>query len=87
MNGYGKALPPPASLFFGFSHSFTFTKAGMAYPLLPYLKFDFAEVPVMIALMLGGLVPGLVTEVIHWMSLSLARRWVLGPSYSSHDTR
>ena len=33
----------------------------------------------MIALMLGGLIPGLVTEVIHWIGLSLARGWVLGP--------
>ena len=57
----------------------TFSRAEIPYPLLPYLKFDFAEVPVMIALLLGGLTPGLVTEVIHWIGLSLARGWVLGP--------
>lgn len=57
----------------------TFSKAEIQYPLLPYLKFDFAEVPVMLALFLGGLVPGLTTEVIHWIGLSIARGCVLGP--------
>ena len=57
----------------------TFSKAEIPYPLLPYLKFDFAEIPIMMALLLGGLVPGLATAVIHWIGLSLARGWVLGP--------
>lgn len=57
----------------------TFSRAEVPYPLLPYLKFDFAEVPVMLALLLGGLTPGLVTGVIHWIGLSIARGWVLGP--------
>jgi riboflavin transporter FmnP len=57
----------------------TFSKAEIPYPPLPYLKFDFAEIPIMMALLIGGLVPGLATAVIHWMGLSLARGWVLGP--------
>jgi riboflavin transporter FmnP len=57
----------------------TVNKAEIPFPFLPYLKFDFAEIPVMIALLLGGFVPGLITEVIHWIGLSLARGWVLGP--------
>ncbi len=57
----------------------TFSKAEIPYPLMPYLKFDFAEIPIMLALLLVGLVPGLITEVIHWIGLSIARGWVLGP--------
>ncbi|MBS7641020.1 MAG: hypothetical protein QXJ19_02160 [Candidatus Bathyarchaeia archaeon] len=59
--------------------SLTFSRAEIPFPLLPYLKFDFAEIPVMLALLLGGLAPGLATAVIHWIGLSMARGWVLGP--------
>jgi len=80
MNGFGKSVTAAyIACFSALAIVLTFTRLEMAYPLLPYLKFDFAEVPVMIAVMLGGLVPGLVTEVIHWISLSVARGWVLGP--------
>lgn len=57
----------------------TFSRAEIPYPLLPYLKFDFAEIPVMLSLLLGGLYPGLVTAVIHWIGLTIARGWFLGP--------
>lgn len=57
----------------------TFSRLEIPYPLMPYLKFDFAEVPVMLALLSGGLIPGLATSIIHWIGLSLARGWVLGP--------
>lgn len=57
----------------------TFMKAEVPYPLLPYLKFDFAEIPVMVVLLVAGPIPSLVTEVIHWIGLTLARGWVLGP--------
>lgn len=54
-------------------------KAEVPYPLLPYLKFDFAEIPVMIVLFIVGPVPALITEVIHWISLTVTHGWVLGP--------
>jgi riboflavin transporter FmnP len=57
----------------------TFSRAEIPFPILPYLKFDFAEIPVMLALFLGGLGAGLTAEIIHWIGLSLARGWVLGP--------
>jgi len=57
----------------------TFMKAEVPFPLLPYLKFDFAEIPVMIVLLLLGPIPSLITEVIHWISLTAARGWILGP--------
>ncbi|KYH40191.1 MAG: hypothetical protein AYL32_013080 [Candidatus Bathyarchaeota archaeon B26-2] len=57
----------------------TLVRAEVPFPFLPYLKFDFAEVPVMIVLLLMGPIPALITELIHWVSLTLARGWVLGP--------
>jgi riboflavin transporter FmnP len=57
----------------------TFVRAEVPFPLLPYLKFDFAEVPIMVVLLLIGPFPALITEVIHWVSLTLAHGWVLGP--------
>lgn len=57
----------------------TSLKAEVPFPLLPYLKFDFAEIPVMITLFLFGPIPSLVTEVIHWIALTVTRGWILGP--------
>lgn len=80
MSGYAKSIMIAYIIVFSaLAIVLTFSRAEIPYPLLPYLKFDFAEVPVMLALLLGGLVPGLTTEVIHWTGLSIARGWVLGP--------
>ena len=57
----------------------TSLKAEVPFPLLPYLKFDFAEIPVMTTLLLFGPIPSLVTEVIHWIVLTVTRGWILGP--------
>ncbi|MCS7096836.1 MAG: hypothetical protein RMK50_07250, partial [Nitrososphaerota archaeon] len=80
MSGYAKSVVAAyVVVFSALALVLTFSKAEIPYPLMPYLKFDFAEVPVMLALLLGGLVPGLTVEVIHWIGLSIARGWVLGP--------
>jgi len=57
----------------------TFSHAEVPFPLMPYLKFDFAEIPVMLALFLGGFGVGLSTSIIHWIVLTIARGWFLGP--------
>lgn len=57
----------------------TSLKAEVPFPLLPYLKFDFAEIPVMITLFLFGPICSLITEVIHWIVLTVTRGWILGP--------
>ena len=54
------------------------TRAEVPFLPLSYLKFDFAEVPVMIVFMLGGPIPALFTEVIHWLGLTFRSGW-LGP--------
>jgi len=80
MGGYAKSVVAAyAVVFSALAPVLTFSKAEIPYPLLPNLKFDFAEIPIMMALLLGGLVPGLATAVIHWIGLTLARGLVLGP--------
>lgn len=80
MNGYARSIVAAyVVVFSALAIVLTFSKAEIPYPLLPYLKFDFAEVPAMMALLLGGLVPALATGVVHWIGLSIARGWVLGP--------
>jgi riboflavin transporter FmnP len=66
-------------LFSALAIMLTSIKAEVPYPLLPYLKFDFAEIPVMIVLLIVGPIPSLITEVIHWISLTITHGWVLGP--------
>ncbi|MEM2104832.1 MAG: hypothetical protein QXZ51_06525 [Candidatus Bathyarchaeia archaeon] len=80
MSGYTKSVVAAYVIVFSaLALALTFSKAEIPYPLMPYLKFDFAEIPIMLALLLGGLVPGLTTELIRWIGLSIARGWVLGP--------
>lgn len=57
----------------------TSLKAEVPFPILPYLKFDFAEIPVMVVLLLFGPIPSLLTAIVHWITLTLTRGDVLGP--------
>lgn len=66
------------AMFSSLSIILTITRAEIPFPLLPYLKFDFAEIPVMMVFMLGGPVPALIAEIIHWIGLTLRSGW-LGP--------
>lgn len=68
------------SVFAALTIVLTFANTEVPFPLLPYLKFDLAEIPVMILLFLMGPVPALASEVVGWIALSVARGWVLGPT-------
>ena len=48
---------------------FSILRLEMPYPVLPYLKFDAAEVPVTIALFFCGLKYSVAAEVIHYLGL------------------
>ena len=51
------------------------------FPLLPYQKFDFAELPVMVAFFIFGPGPGLVSSVVYWMVLNFVGSFVpIGPA-------
>ena len=47
-------------------------RVQLPYPVLPYLKFDFAEIPVTLTLFLCGFKYAVVAELVHFLGL-LAR--------------
>ena len=58
----------------------TVSKIEVVYPILPYLKFDFAEIPSVLAFFLVSPYSGLSTAVIHWLFLIYRAGNVLGPT-------
>lgn len=51
------------------------------FPLLPYLRFDLAELPVVLAFFLFGPVPSIVSAIIYWLILNLVGSFVpVGPA-------
>jgi len=54
-------------------------KAEIPFPLLPYLKFDLAEIPDILAFMIMGPLGGMVTSTIHWLILTFRAGFILGP--------
>ncbi len=47
----------------------TILKLEIYYPLLPYLKFDFAEIPSVIAFIMVGPWSGFTSAIAHWLFL------------------
>jgi len=58
----------------------TLTKLTIPFPPLPYLKIDFSEVPVTVAMLLMGPVYGFLSSVIYWLVLTMRAGDLLGPS-------
>jgi len=58
----------------------TLTRLTIPFPPLPYLKIDFSEVPVTVALMLLGPVYGSLSAVIYWIVLTMRAGDILGPA-------
>ncbi len=52
----------------------------VCYPLLPYLKFDFAEIPATISYFIAGFYSSIIVATAHWFFLMYSRGDVLGPS-------
>ncbi len=51
------------------------------YPVIPYLKFDLAELPVVVAFLGFGPVAGGVTAVVYWLVLNLVGEFTpIGPA-------
>lgn len=68
------------ALFSALSIILTVLKFEVPYPLLPYLKFDFAEIPTVIAYFTVNPYSGFVCSVLHWFFLMYRSGDVLGPS-------
>ena len=47
----------------------TFAGLEVPYPPLPYLKFDFAEIPIVLALLIYGFPPALLATIVYWIIL------------------
>lgn len=51
------------------------------FPVIPYLKFDLAEIPVVVAFLMLGTWPGMVSAVTLWVLLNFFGSWApIGPA-------
>ena len=57
------------ALFASLAVAFSILKLEAPFPLLPWLKFDLAEIPVMLAYLTCGLGYGLLAEFLHYLGL------------------
>jgi len=54
---------------------------SFSYPIIPYLKFDFAEIPVFLAFLLMGPEAGFLASAVYWLVLLLVGSFTpLGPT-------
>ena len=60
-----------AGVFAALAALLTLAKAEIPFPLIPYLRIDFAEIPILIALFLFGPVSATVSAVIQWLFLNV----------------
>ncbi|MDJ0269403.1 MAG: hypothetical protein NXY59_02435 [Aigarchaeota archaeon] len=51
------------------AYAMALMKLGVSFPILPFLKFDFAEIPDTLSFLLFGWKMGLLTAVAHWLAL------------------
>ncbi|MEM1558553.1 MAG: hypothetical protein QXT26_05435 [Thermoproteota archaeon] len=69
-----------ASLCAGLAIFLTVYKVVFAFPILPYLKFELAEIPVVMAFFVAGPLSGLLSSVIYWIILTMVGEWTpIGP--------
>lgn len=69
-----------AALCAGLAIFLTIYKVVFAFPILPYLKFELAEIPVVMAFLVAGPVSGLLSSVIYWIILTMVGEWTpIGP--------
>ncbi|MEN2974978.1 MAG: hypothetical protein ABDH32_05295 [Candidatus Caldarchaeales archaeon] len=54
---------------------------SFSFPLIPYLKFDIAEIPVVTAFIGFGPIPGAVSAITLWLILNIFGEWTpIGPA-------
>lgn len=69
-----------AALCAGLAIFLTVYKVVFAFPILPYLKFELAEIPVVLAFLVAGPFSGLLSSVIYWIILTMVGEWTpIGP--------
>ena len=69
-----------SAIFGSLAAMITFLKLEVSFPILPYLKFDFAEIVDVLAFLVFGPVVGLFATTIHWLILNFHTDWpIIGP--------
>ena len=69
-----------SALFGALAAVLTLLPLSFPFPLIPYLKFDLAEIPVIVAFLLYGPVPSLVSAFVYWFVLNFVGSFVpIGP--------
>ncbi|MEM3615716.1 MAG: hypothetical protein QXX09_03600, partial [Candidatus Methanomethylicia archaeon] len=54
---------------------------SLPYPIIPYLKFDPSEIPVLTAFLVFGTWPGITSAITLWIILNIFGSWVpIGPA-------
>lgn len=69
-----------SSIFSALAVMLTMTNLTIPFPLLPYLKFDFSEIPVAMSFFLIGPQYALLTTAIYWIVLTIRAGDILGPA-------
>ncbi|MEM2910786.1 MAG: hypothetical protein QXO01_06970 [Nitrososphaerota archaeon] len=72
-----------AAIFGGLSSVIAMLRLSFPFPLLPYLKFDLAELPVVFSFLAFGPSLGLLTSLVYWLVLTPVTMgewlWPIGP--------
>ena len=59
----------------------TMSNLVFPFPILPYLRFELAEIPVIIVFLIMGPIPGLTSTTVYWAILNVVGEWVpIGPT-------
>ena len=69
-----------SAVFSALSVMLTMINITIPFPLLPYLKFDFSEIPVTTAFFLVGPQYALLSTAIYWIVLTIRAGDILGPA-------
>lgn len=69
-----------SAIFSALSIMLTMAKITIPFPLLPYLEFDFSEIPVTISFFLLGPQYALLSAIIYWLVLTIRAGDLLGPA-------
>lgn len=69
-----------STVFSALSVMLTIINITIPFPLLPYLKFDFSEIPVTIAFFLVGPQYAILSTAIYWIVLTIREGDILGPA-------
>jgi riboflavin transporter FmnP len=70
-----------STVFGAFSAVLAMMPLSFSFPLIPYLKFDIAEIPVVTAFLGFGPVPGFISALTYWLVLNIFGEWTpIGPA-------